>query len=293
MFKKFVTTVALVAFVSAFSTGVAFAEGKKGTATLKGKVTSKSEVKPKVVSMGGDAQCTQLNKDKKPPVVDPGNLVYKAQGNAIPDVFVYISKGVEGEFEAPEAAVKIDQKDCMYVPHVFGMIAGQSIDIVNSDSLNHNVHSLAKKNPKFNFAQPRPMTKTLSGKETFTRPEEGIKIKCDVHSWMSCYVFVLTHPFFGTSHGHLSTEDKDAWGTYEIKEIPAGKYTITAWHENFGEMTKDIEIKDGEAVELNFEFDAEKKAEARPIRETTFGSVAAEAPAVDKPACCVDKKDNK
>jgi len=173
------------------------------------------------------------------------------------------------------------------------MIAGQKMDIKNSDPLNHNVHSLAKKNPQFNFAQAQPMTKSLDGNDTFTRTEDAIKIKCDVHSWMSCYVFVLDHPFFATTKGHLTTKDNSTFGTYEIKEVPAGKYTVSIWHETLGEMNQKVEVKDGEALELNFEFD--KKAQApREFKEVTFArkvdaSATTEAPAK---SCCAKKADD-
>ena len=275
------------------ASSAALADGKKGTATIKGKVTISSKVSMKPIKMTADPTCNQLNKGKSPPVLDPGSVIYKKQGNAVPDVFVWISKGAE-KFDAPDEAVVIDQKDCMYLPHVVGMIAGQPMDIKNSDPLNHNVHSLAKKNPQFNFAQAQPMVKQLAGNDTFTRTEEAVKIKCDVHSWMSCYVFVLDHPFFNTTHGHLSTDDKDKWGTYEIKELPAGKYTVSIWHENHGEMSEKIEVKDGESVDLNFEFGEKKKAAApRAIKEVTFARKVTAAEKVEAPkACCAKKGDD-
>jgi len=286
--KHIAVTMLTVALIS----NVALAEGKKGTATIKGKVTTGKGLKMAPIKMNADPTCNKLNENKKPPVLDPGKVIYKKQGNAVPDVFVWISKGAD-KFDAPEEAVVIDQKDCMYVPHVLGMIAGQKMDIKNSDPLNHNVHSLAKKNPQFNFAQAQPMTKSLDGNDTFTRTEDAIKIKCDVHSWMSCYVFVLDHPFFATTKGHLTTKDNSTFGTYEIKEVPAGKYTVSIWHETLGEMNQKVEVKDGEALELNFEFD--KKAQApREFKEVTFArkvdaSATTEAPAK---SCCAKKADD-
>ena len=286
--KHIAVTMLTVALIS----NVALADGKKGTASIKGKVTASTDLKMSLIKMNADPTCNKLNENKKPPVLDPGKVIYKKQGNAVPNVFVWISKGAD-KFDAPDEAVVIDQKDCMYVPHVTGMIAGQKMDIKNSDPLNHNVHSLAKKNPQFNFAQAQPMTKTLTGNDTFTRTEEAVKIKCDVHSWMSCYVFVLDHPFFATTKGHLSTEDNSTFGTYEIKEVPAGKYTVSIWHEELGEMNKKVEVKDGEALELNFEFD--KKAQApREFKEVTFARKVEAAATTEAPAksCCAKKADD-
>ena len=85
----------------------------------------------------------------------------------------------------------------MYEPHVLGMVAGQELHIRNGDSTPHNINSQAKKNPTFNLLQSnKDMVEKLVGAATFTRHEVMIKIRCDIHSWMSCYVGVLTHPFF-------------------------------------------------------------------------------------------------
>ena len=259
--------------------------GETGTAVIKGKVVYEGTLKPVVIQMSEKA-CVDLNKDKKPPVVDPGKLVYSKDGNAVPDVFVYISKGVKDKWEAPKEPVVLDQKDCMYHPHMLGLIAGQPIEIVNSDPVNHNVHSLAKKNPEFNFAQAnKGMEKLLEGDETFTRPEIGLKIKCDVHSWMSCYGFVMTHPFFDVTKGHLNDGGDNAKrGAFEIKNLPAGKYTVEAWHETFGELKQEIEIKDGETKEIEFKY-SEKKAKAPEVREVILGAVVAEV-ATPAKACC-------
>ncbi|HPF40386.1 MAG TPA: hypothetical protein P5081_21905 [Phycisphaerae bacterium] len=264
--------------------GAATADNEKGTGVIKGKVVFDGKVSAVKVPMT-DQQCATLNKDKKPPVVDPGKLVYAKDGNTVPDVFVYVKKGA-GKYDAPKEPVELDQKDCMYSPHIIGMIAGQPLKIVNSDPVNHNVHSLAKKNAQFNFAQPKQnMEKVLEGKDTFNKPEIGVKIKCDVHSWMSAYAFVLTNPFFDVTKSHLNDGgDSAKRGTFELKELPAGKYTIEAWHENFGTLTQDVEIKDGETKEIEFKF-SEKSAKAPEVREVILGA----ATSADKdatPACC-------
>ena len=291
MFQKQWFAAAIAAVVTAHLSIGAAAASEKGTAVIKGKVSYDGAVKMVKVPMGGDPKCVALNKDAKKPTVDPGKIVYKKQGNAVPDVFVYVKKGA-GKFEAPKEPVVLDQKNCMYTPHILGMIAGQPLKIKNSDPLNHNVHSLAKKNPQFNFAQPKKdMEKLLTGKDTFTRPEIGLKIKCDVHSWMSCYAFVMTHPFFDTTKGHLNDGGKkELRGTFEIKELPAGKYTIMTWHEKFGELKQEVEVKDGETKEIEFKYEA-KKAQAPKVREVILGKAsmdAEDAPKNDasKAACC-------
>ena len=72
---------------------------------------------------------------------------------------------------------------------------------------------------------------------------------------MSCYVGVLTHPFFDVTKSHLPKKDqtpeaKAARGTFEIKDLPAGDYVLEAWHEKFGQVTKKVSVKDGETKEI-------------------------------------------
>ena len=290
MFAKKILLCCLVACLGlSLLAGPVLADGAKGTAVIKGKIVYEG-VPPKMVKikMGGDPVCDGLNKAKSPPTVDQGKIVYKKQGNAVPYVFVYLKKGVKDKFDPPEKPVVLNQTGCMYTPHVFGMIAKQGMDIVNSDPVNHNVHSLAKKNNQFNFAQPTiNMTKALRGKNTFTKTEVMVKIKCDVHSWMSAYVGVLTHPFFDVSKSHADTKVKEERGTFEIKDVPAGEYVVAAWHEKFGVVTETVTIGDGETKEIEFKFGT-KKAEAATFRTVELASKVPSADAKKK-ACCVNK----
>lgn len=257
----------------ALTATTSLADNEKGTAVIKGKVTfDGTPPKMKALAIQGDNHCVQAHTK---PEADQGTIVYAKDGNTIPYVFVYAKSGVKGKYTAPTAPVVIDQKGCMYHPHIFGMIAGQPIDIKNSDSTNHNIHSLAKKNPTFNFAQSQQgMVKNLTGKDTFTREEIMVKIKCDVHAWMSSYVGVLTHPFFDVTKSHEDDGgDKAKRGTFEIKELPAGEYDIEAWHETFGTMTQKVAVKDGETKEIEFKFGGAKKAEApTPTRTVILGA---------------------
>lgn len=262
MFKKSLVTCLAVAVVIALMATPSNADGAKGTAVIKGKaVFEGSAPKPKALPITGDNHCVQAHKTPQP---DQGTIVYTKDGNTVPYVFVYIKSGIKDKYNPPETPAVIDQNGCMYHPHVFGMVAGQELDIKNSDTTNHNIHSLAKKNSTFNFAQPNAgMVKQLKGKDTFNKEEVMVKIKCDVHAWMSTYCGVLTHPFFAVTISHENDGgDKSKRGTFEIKDLPAGEYEVAAWHETFGEVTQKFTIKDGESKDIEFKFGA--KAEATP-----------------------------
>lgn len=286
MTKRFLTSLT-AGFVAAALCAPALADGKKGTAVIKGKVVFEGTA-PKTAALpfsGSDAEvCKKENSGKPQP--DQSKLVYAADGNAVPYVFVSISKGLSEKYDAPKDPIVIDQKGCKYHPHVQGMVAGQPMEIRNSDPLSHNIHALPKKNKEFNFLQSTQGAKEVkTGSDTFTKPE-AVKVKCDVHSWMSCYIHVMEHPFFDVTKSHEEDGGNKALrGTFEIKEVPAGKYEIQFWHESFGVVTQEVEVKDGETKEIEVKIGG-KKAQAPEVREVIVASAEADAPK----SCCAGKK---
>jgi plastocyanin len=231
----------------------ALADNEKGTATIKGKVVfdgTPPKAQP-LPPMKADPVCEKAHSN---PQADQSTIVYTKAGNTIPYVFVYIKSGIKGKYDAPSEPVVIDQKGCVYHPHVQGMMAGQPIQVKNDDPTNHNIHALPTKNGQFNFAQAQQgMTKDLKGNDTFNKPEIMVKIKCDVHSWMSSYIGVVAHPFFSVTKSHDDASASDAEkGTFEIKNVPAGEYEVEAWHEVFGKVTEKVTVKDGETKEITF-----------------------------------------
>jgi hypothetical protein len=137
---------------------------------------------------------------------------------------------------------KIDQVSCRYHPHVFGVRVGQPVEFVNSDPTLHNIHALPKANSEFNNGQP---IQGMKMSHTFTAKEVMVPFKCDVHGWMSAYVGVLDHPYFGTTAPD---------GKVVIGNLPPGTYTIEAWHELLGTKTQQVTIAAKEAKDVSFAF---------------------------------------
>jgi hypothetical protein len=162
---------------------------------------------------------------------------------ALANVFVYVKDGPHGElqFPVPSEGVLLDQDGCQYKPHVFGFQTNQAWIIRNSDGILHNIHPRPKENRAFNVGQPRNM----DTKKSFSKPELGIPIGCEVHEWMSAYVHVLEHPYFATS---------DAEGAFEITRLPPGDYTLEAWHEVFGTQEAKVTVEAGGTGEVEFTF---------------------------------------
>lgn len=151
------------------------------------------------------------------------------------NVFVYVKDGLEGrQYAAPDEPVVLDQVGCRYIPHVFGVQVGQPVQVHNSDPTLHNIHATTKTANFFNFTQ---MAGQGVATRTFTEPEVMVPVRCDVHGWMIAYAGVLTHPF------HAVTDED---GRFAISGLPAGTYTVEAWHERLGVQAGTVTISDAD-----------------------------------------------
>jgi plastocyanin len=208
----------------------------------------------KDIDMSAVKECAAQHPDP----VQEQTVVADDKGN-LANVIVSIKKeeGKDLPGEAAKDPVVLDQKGCMYEPHVLAVMAGQPFKVKNDDPFLHNVHSLATTNPPFNFGQPnkdegKDIPEPLKAAEYF-------RVKCDVHPWMSAYIGVFEHPFFAVTKPD---------GTYTIKTagLPDGDYTLNFWHEKFASDTpqeEKVTIKDGKA-EVNHTFKAEAAAAETP-----------------------------
>jgi len=200
---------------------------------ITGKITLKG-TPPPAITIAYDETCSKFN-----PTVPTTRHYVVGKENGLANVFVYISKGLEGKkFTAPTDAVELNQIGCNYDPYVFGVMVGQPVRIKNSDAVMHNVHALPKVdgNVEFNFAEPsQGDVNDTKWVNNIKEPEVLVKLKCDVHGWMFAYAGVQAHPYFAVS---------DADGNFKIANVPAGKYTLTAYH------LKAHGAKPGEAQEI-------------------------------------------
>ena len=214
--------------------------GGAGSASVQGTVRFDGTApSPEAVQMAADPVCQQQHTSpvysEEVVVNEPGTLKH---------VFVYVKEGITGSFPTPTTPVVLDQRGCWYTPHVFGIQVNQPLEIVNSDPTLHNVNAKPGQNRPFNIAQP---VKGMKSTKTFTAPEVMVKCACNVHPWMATYIGVLEHPFFG-----VTGDD----GRVTIAGLPAGQYTLEAWHEKYGTRTQTVSVGDGEATSVDFTFQA-------------------------------------
>ena len=174
----------------------------------------------------------------------PAEMLVLGDGNTMANIIVWVSGGLpEGaNWAVPTTPVVLDQTGCVYVPHAMGIMVGQAYNILNSDGMLHNIHTLPEVNAPFNRAMPATLTEVNT---TFDMPEAVFQVKCDVHPWMSAYIGVFSHPFFSTT---------GADGTFTIAGLEPGTYEISAWHERLGTQTASITVGDSEAAGQDFTF---------------------------------------
>jgi hypothetical protein len=207
-------------------------------ATISGKVTyTGTPPKMKPIDMAKEPSCA---KQHATPVTTEN--VVTGSGNALRYVVVYLSAGDQAS-STPGEAARYDQKGCQYIPHVAVMQVDQPLEIYNDDQTSHNIHPLAKVNPEWNKSQPigAPPIHT-----TWAKPE-FIPVKCNVHPWMHGWFVVLT-----TSRHAVTGPD----GEFSITGVPPGKYTVTAWQEQFLSQTQDVTISGTETKTIDFVFKA-------------------------------------
>ena len=212
--------------------------GNEATITGTIKVTG-AVSKPMQIDTAADPVCSvTLYTDDV--TVNAGNVQY---------AFVYVKSDslANYRFAMPESDAVLIQRNCQMSPHVFGMRAGQPLQMINADETHHNLHAVPRNNPEWNQTHPPGAPPII---KTFRRTEALIPIKDNQHPWERAYVGVMDHPFFAVT---------DEFGRFEIRGLPPGSYTLVVWHERFGQQELEITVAPSENRNADFTFDADKK----------------------------------
>ena len=163
-----------------------------------------------------------------------------AKDGKLQDVWVGIwNDQVSGDYEAKP--IKIDQKNCVYVPRMNSLMPGQEFEITNSDPEMHNVQAKLGAKQLFNSGQP---AKADPIKNSFEAT--GIHtLQCSVHPWMRSFAVVTDNPFSA-----VSGED----GSFKIEKVPDGEFTVVSWHSFYGKKEQKVKVEGGE-VKVEFTYD--------------------------------------
>jgi plastocyanin len=210
--------------------------------TITGKVTfsGKAPVMP-VLDMSANPACERLNHAAR-----RAEEVIVNENGTLRNTFIRIKSGLpNARWSPPASAAKLDQEGCVYEPHVLGLMVGQTLEISNSDTVNHNIHANAKVNEGWNVTEPPRAEKRTA---RFEKEEIMFPVTCGVHPWMRAYLAVVSHPFFAVTGPD---------GTFLLKDVPPGTYTVEAVHEKYGKKEMQIVMAPKESKQLDFQFTAE------------------------------------
>ncbi len=246
MDKRLLLVVAFAAFLLPAASGGDDAkpwDPAQGTATITGSVkfTGKKPRMRPIDMAGADEKCAEAHGGVRQ---KPETVIINKNGT-LKNVFVWVKSGAEGwDFPMPEGDALLDQKGCLYFPHVQGMRTGQSLSIKTSDPTAHNVHGYAKVNRSFNRSQPAGAA-NVAIRMRRGEASPPMKVKCDIHPWMNAFVAVVDHPYFA-----VTGED----GSFELANLPPGTYTIETWHEKYETMEQTVTIADKASQTLEFTY---------------------------------------
>jgi plastocyanin len=210
------------------------------TGTITGQVRFEGTPPPmKEIRFGSFAECAAQH----PGPVDSGDAL--VHDGLVQNAFVYIADGLGNRvFAIPETAVEIDQRGCLYVPHVAGAQVGQLITFANGDPAIHNVHGTAAGAPGWNFVLSR---RGAERQLRLMQPDVAVSLRCDLHPWMHGWLGVVDHPYFAVTGPD---------GAFRLANVPPGTYTVTAWHEKFGTRSQQVTVAERGEASVNLAFSA-------------------------------------
>jgi hypothetical protein len=198
-----------------------------GTATIRGRAFFVGDAPPKRI-IPGSPGC-------------PDESIVVGPAGGLKNVIVFLADAPAAPMDASASPAVLDQINCVYVPHVLALHTGQTFRIKSSDAIMHNVNLQCAANPQANFGFAGPGQRDLQ----FALPESPFRVKCDVHPWMSAWIGVFDHPWFA-----VSGDD----GSFSIGHVPAGTYTLVAWHESLPRQQQRITVRDGSPIDATFNF---------------------------------------
>jgi plastocyanin len=226
------------------------AAAQAGTGTIKGhiKLTGPIPANP-IIRMGMDPLCSKANGGKRL----TKQIVVAAADGSLANVVVQLAGNLPAG-TPPAEPVVINQKGCVYSPRVVTAQAGQTLRVINSDTMLHEVHTTNTTANEFRVTQPQS---GMVFNQKLKKDTVVMHLTCTSHSWMDAYVAVVPHAFADVT---------DDTGTFTLARVPPGKYTIQAWHERYGKLSKTVDVTAGGAATINFDYTGQEKPQKASIQ---------------------------
>jgi hypothetical protein len=205
--------------------------------TISGRILFKGDAPAMpVIDMSSNPQCERQHRTPR-----KAETVVVNTNGTLGNVFVWIKDGLApAQWPFPAQPAKLDQHGCLYEPHVQGIMENQDLEILNSDPVNHNVHAECQTNAAWNESQP-PRAEHKFKK--FNAQEVLFPVTCSVHPWMRAYIGVSPHPFFAVTGND---------GSFTIKGVPPGTYTVEAIHEKYGKKEGKLTVAPSGTAAIEF-----------------------------------------
>jgi plastocyanin len=191
-----------------------------------------------IIDMSSNPQC-----ERQHHAPQKAETVVVNTNKTLRNVFIWIKDGLpRARWTPPAESAILDQRGCIYEPHMLGIMEGQQLEILNHDPVNHNVHAESQVNPAWNESQPPRAEHKF---KRFDSAEVLFPVTCSVHPWMRSYIGVSPHPFFA-----VTGED----GSFTLKGVPPGTYTVEAVHEKFGRKEGKLTLAPSGNAVLDFAY---------------------------------------
>lgn len=172
---------------------------------------------------------------------DPGNAPAAPRdefAEEMRNVVIYLDSGATSPAGDSPVVATMSQSQERFDPHVVAIPQGGRVEFPNRDNVYHNVFSLSRARTFDLGRYPRGATKSV----TFAR--RGIvPVFCHIHADMSGVVLVLPN-------AHFASPAAD--GTFEIRDVPPGEYTIVGWHERTRPVTRRVRVIAGQSTSIDF-----------------------------------------
>lgn len=193
----------------------------------------------KPIDMSASSACVKANASS--PIVPP--VVITGPHGALANAVVFVKSGLgRYRYPSPQNPVTLNQKGCMYVPRVVALMVGQPFQVSNNDPTLHDVHPMLRNNPQWSISE---LPGRAPVKSVFQNAEFGAVVGCMIHPWMRAYLFVFNQPYFA-----VTSRD----GTFALKNLPPGTYTVEAWHEPHQIIDQTVVLGPKDSKSISFTF---------------------------------------